>query len=77
LTDPHKEARPVVNNPTTALAPQLKWLDLGRPAKDERHCIKDAGLKSLKHLKELEYVNLGCNHATEAGLTEFKQPCPR
>jgi len=32
----------------------------------------DAGLKTLKHLKELEYVNLSCNHATEAGLTEFK-----
>ena len=37
----------------------------------------DAGLKNLKHLKELEYVNLGCNHATEAGLTEFKKVMPK
>jgi len=34
-------------------------------------------LKSLKHLKELEYLNLGCNHATEAGLTEFKKAMPK
>jgi len=31
----------------------------------------------LKHLKELEYVNLSCHHATEKGLTEFKKAMPK
>jgi len=31
----------------------------------------------LKHLKELEYINLSCNHATETGLMEFKKAIPK
>jgi internalin A len=56
---------------------KLKWLDLERQAKDEKHCFTDVGLNMLKHLKELEYVNLSCHHATEVGLTEFKKAMPK